>query len=89
MGLSVCIRTAKRFFIIFLSIKDLVNHIVSKERHLLTPLVIGFILSWVVFLVNEYKVNLLAMVNYHMICWILFGFSNALTNTIKQHKRIW
>lgn len=44
---------------------------------------IGFTIFWPLFLIDQYKVNVLAKINYQAIFWIWLGFSIALTRTAK------
>ena len=41
---------------------------------------IGLLILWVVFLIDEYKVNATALPHYHLLIWLLLGYSYGIIN---------
>ncbi len=58
----------------------------SNKTNYLRPFLLGLLIFWIIFLINEYKVNTIYLLNYHMIIWIWLGLSNALIKTIKTNR---
>lgn len=65
--------TLLRLFILYLNNKNSNNYLFT--------FVLGFIIFWIAFLINEYKISILRNTNYHMLFWIWLGLSNAIIKT--------
>jgi len=67
--------------IILIVIVKLIGLTKKTENTYAYPFNIGFIFLWILFLVNEYKVNTMFSVSYFMLIWIWLGFSYAFIRT--------
>jgi O-antigen ligase len=79
---------AAAFILIVVSVFLRLLRTVWKSNNNQMPLylraaMIGFTIFWPLFLIDQYKVNVLAKINYQAIFWIWLGLSMALTRTAK------
>jgi hypothetical protein len=58
-----------------------------REVHYLQPLCLGMAVLWVMFLINEYKINITRLANYQMMIWIWLGLTDAVVSTIDNDLR--
>jgi hypothetical protein len=59
-----------------------------RRKSFLIVLVVGFTMFWGVFLMNEYKIDILRNPNYHMLFWIWLGLANSVIKTIRNEKQV-
>jgi len=74
------------FLLIIIVTFNRLAYVVCKYRwseNYLVTLSLGFTFFWVFFLVDQYKISILRMPNYHMLFWIWLGLSNAIVKTLK------
>ncbi|MBI3441613.1 MAG: O-antigen ligase family protein [Proteobacteria bacterium] len=57
-----------------------------RRKSFLIVLMVGFTVFWGVFLINEYKIDILRNPNYHMLFWIWLGLANSVIKTIRYEK---
>ena len=74
------------FLLIILSIYfNLVRSLLSDQSRFFPPYLkgamVGLAVGWALILINEYKVNVLAKINYHAIFWLWLGLTSALVRT--------
>jgi hypothetical protein len=67
--------------LILIAIVKLVRLTKITENTLVYPINLGLIFFWVLFLINEYKVNTLFSVSFFMLIWIWLGLSYAFIRT--------
>ena len=58
-----------------------------RRKSFLIVLAAGFAMFWGVFLINEYKIDILRNPNYHMLFWIWLGLANSVTKTIRYDRQ--
>lgn len=58
-----------------------------RRKSFLIVLAVGFTMFWGVFLMNEYKIDILRNPNYHMLFWIWLGLANSVIKTIRYEKQ--
>jgi hypothetical protein len=59
-----------------------------KYSDYLMPFILGFIIFWMVFLLNEYKISIFRALNYHMLFWIWLGLSNAIIKNMENNIKL-
>jgi len=71
------------FILLFLNIIIQIWHIIFRRKTVMNfnpSIYISFFLFWVLFLIDEYKIEMNRSPNYQMMIWILLGLSFALVN---------
>jgi len=56
----------------------------ERRSYLNGPIVFGWILVWMFFLIDEYKITMLRLGNYVFIVFLLMGFTNSLVLMLKK-----
>jgi len=79
---------AAAFILIIITVFIRLSKMVRIKNKSYMPLylyatILGFLIFWPLFLIDEYKVNMLAKNNYQAIVWIWLGISNALVRTAR------
>jgi O-antigen ligase len=55
-----------------------------RRRNYLVALSFGFVVFWLVFLADQYKISILRNLNYHMLFWIWLGLTHATLRTLRE-----
>ena len=75
--LGIVVLTAYRLFSVSIRYRS--------NKSFLSVLSIGFTMFWAVFLIHEYKINILRNPNYQMLFWIWLGLSNSVVKSLRYN----
>jgi|GEM_PF-1517497 len=57
-----------------------------NSKHYLMPLIIGLALFWPLFLMDQYKISILRVMNYQTLFWLYLGISSAAIRTFYYYR---